>query len=766
MTESGQPGSGFDPLVPPMGDSKKRYDAFISYSHAADGAFAPSLQDGLHKLAKPWKQRRALEVFRDETGLSVNPALWTSICAAMDGADYFVLLASPEAAKSEWVGREIQRWLATKGPETIIPVITSGDWVWDSERNDFDVEWSDALHPSLAGAFWWKPKPFDMSWVGSDESLTVQHSRFREQLAEIAAPMHGVETSQLLAEDARQRRRTSRMARGAVSLLTLLTLAAVSAGILALISQRQAASARDQAVASREEAEHQANLATSRALASRALDTAEGDGDLALLLAAQADQFASTEQSEGALDQLLDTSVVRHLQGGSGNFVDAELSLDGSKVAAADGDGTVLAWDTATGATLFDPKPGDAADVAWSADGSELMVTDLNDVIRFYGDAGKPSGEPLRTAHAPVVQATPGTGPGGIGACRDFNVLFPQSCLEAGELEIYADLDPTGELVMIYQPAGGLEVWDRASGETIANPNLYTGMERFDNESGLLLLDQETLDARTGASTPRPTGGSQTCATVNSYTGIQVYEPKSQRWAVATLTGGGDEDGVFVAAYHPDQGPANNPRLECFPADTRGLQVRLTASARTIDMAQNGLIAVGTAQDALVLIDSNEGPPHDDPIEAACAAAGRSLTEEEWAQFIPGTDYRTTCPGLVGGFATPDPPDVAADTMDPPTPGQIRAALTAPDVTYLGPCERTAYTFELTRVVYCGSLSGNAPGEAVFAMNDGEDPRTAYVHFTVEGGEWVEEARYVPAPDDPPADAPEWFNRLTEEGDG
>ena len=55
------------------------YDAFISYSHAADGELAPALQRGLQRLARPWHRKRALEVFRDQTGLSVSPALWSSI---------------------------------------------------------------------------------------------------------------------------------------------------------------------------------------------------------------------------------------------------------------------------------------------------------------------------------------------------------------------------------------------------------------------------------------------------------------------------------------------------------------------------------------------------------------------------------------------------------------------------------------------------------------------------------------------------------------
>jgi hypothetical protein len=52
-----------------------RYDAFISYSHAVDGKLAPALHRGLHRLARPWYRMRALHVFRDQTSLTVTPAL-------------------------------------------------------------------------------------------------------------------------------------------------------------------------------------------------------------------------------------------------------------------------------------------------------------------------------------------------------------------------------------------------------------------------------------------------------------------------------------------------------------------------------------------------------------------------------------------------------------------------------------------------------------------------------------------------------------------
>jgi len=56
-------------------DRADAYDAFVSYSHAADDLLAPRLQTGLQRFAKPWWKRRALHIFRDESSLSASPHL-------------------------------------------------------------------------------------------------------------------------------------------------------------------------------------------------------------------------------------------------------------------------------------------------------------------------------------------------------------------------------------------------------------------------------------------------------------------------------------------------------------------------------------------------------------------------------------------------------------------------------------------------------------------------------------------------------------------
>jgi MTH538 TIR-like domain (DUF1863) len=96
------------------------YDAFISYSHAKDKPIAAALQSVVQKLGNPWYRRRALRVFRDDTSLSATPQLWPTIEQALGESRYLILLASPEAAASHWVGKEVPYWLEAKRADTLL----------------------------------------------------------------------------------------------------------------------------------------------------------------------------------------------------------------------------------------------------------------------------------------------------------------------------------------------------------------------------------------------------------------------------------------------------------------------------------------------------------------------------------------------------------------------------------------------------------------------------------------------------------------------
>ena len=88
-----------------------KYQAFISYSHASDSKLAPAVQTALRRFGKQWYSPSSVRVFRDETALGLTPDLFGEIQKRLEQSECFILVASPDAAQSEWVKEEIQFWI-------------------------------------------------------------------------------------------------------------------------------------------------------------------------------------------------------------------------------------------------------------------------------------------------------------------------------------------------------------------------------------------------------------------------------------------------------------------------------------------------------------------------------------------------------------------------------------------------------------------------------------------------------------------------------
>ena len=372
-----------------------RYDAFISYSHAVDGQLAPSLETALERFAKPWYRMRGLRVFRDDTSLTATPGLWTSIQDALDASGAFILMASPGAAGSQWVARELEHWLADRPPERLLLVLTDGDLVWDDRRAGFDWDRTTAIPRVLDGVFAEEPRWTDVRWARTREHLSIRDPRFREAVADVAAPIHGRPKDELIGEEVRQHRRTVRLAGAAVGALALLAAVAAVAAVVAIRGQATAREERDRAQA-------QARLATSRQLAAQS-ESVSGDGaaDLALLLAAQAVRFQSTPEARGSLFAALD-SVPR--VGRMVKFPDAVLSEDGRVLArAVPSEGIEVRPVERAEAIQRYPAPDEIFGFGVSPDGTTVAVTDESGAVTIQGAAA--DGEAVRF---------PGP-PGGIG---------------------------------------------------------------------------------------------------------------------------------------------------------------------------------------------------------------------------------------------------------------------------------------------------------------------------------------------------------------
>lgn len=314
-------GSDMLRTAPPVRPNVMPHDAFISYSHSADGRLAPALQRGLEQLAKPWYRLRALRVFRDETNLSASPQLWQSIVDELAQARWFLLFASAEAARSKWVAREVEWWLANRGPTKLLILLSSGELAWDEAACDFDWSRSTALPSALSGAFAAEPHFIDLRDLKDGTALTLKHTGFRAAVLKIAAPLHGRSPDEMDGDAVRAHARNRRWAGAAASGLVALTAAA-------LWQWQAAVRARDTAL--------------SRQFAAQSTAMLERSVDTALLLAVQGWQTAPTPEARSAMLRGLQLApIARFLPGPGGPVVGVAIDAAARSVIAAGAGGVV-----------------------------------------------------------------------------------------------------------------------------------------------------------------------------------------------------------------------------------------------------------------------------------------------------------------------------------------------------------------------------------------------------------------------------------------
>jgi hypothetical protein len=164
------------------------YKAFISYSHATSGKLAPTVQAALQKFGKPFYRLRAIRVFRDETSLALTPKLWPTIQQALSASEYFLLMASPTAAKSEWVQAEVAEWLRLHDGslDNFLIILTAGDLVWNKSAQDFAWDQTTALPQSLCGRFEAEPLFLDFRWATEGTQLSLRNPQFLRGIARLA----------------------------------------------------------------------------------------------------------------------------------------------------------------------------------------------------------------------------------------------------------------------------------------------------------------------------------------------------------------------------------------------------------------------------------------------------------------------------------------------------------------------------------------------------------------------------------------------------
>jgi WD40 repeat protein len=385
--------------------AKKRgnYAAFISYSHAVDGKLAPALQAGLQRFTKPWYRMRALRVFRDQAVLSASPGLWSSIERALVDSSAFILLASPEAARSTWVGREVAFWRGHKPLADFFIVVTAGEIVWDDVAGDFNWERTTALPSALRHAFTEEPHYVDLRWARQEQHVDLSHPAFRDCIADLAAPLHHRSKDELIGEEVHQHRRTIRLARSVIVALTTLVLLTVASAVVANNRRIEAQDQRNQARNERNRAEEQARLATSRQLATQADARAVSQPGLATLLSLAAMQTADTPEARSSLlGQLERTRDLRgRLWGHNQDIWSVALSPDGRTLASGGVDRKVMLWDIArrTRIAILNGHSRAILALAFSPDGRTLASGGVDRKVMLW-DIARRTGIATLKGHA------------------------------------------------------------------------------------------------------------------------------------------------------------------------------------------------------------------------------------------------------------------------------------------------------------------------------------------------------------------------------
>ncbi|MBQ0985976.1 toll/interleukin-1 receptor domain-containing protein [Streptomyces sp. F63] len=323
-----------------------RFDAFLSYSKQGNEPLAQALHRGLHRLAKPWYQLRAVQVFRDAHDLSASASLKGSIKDALLASEHFLLVASPASARSRWVREEMALWRRHKPAAQVLLVLAGGELRWNPEDGDFDWAATTALpRAEVEGWFTEEPLWVDMREFAADE-LRMRNAEFQDAVATLAAPLRGCTKSELVSEDLRLHRRAVRVRRSLLAGLAVLSVLAASAAVVALKQ--------------RDEAQAQARRALSRALGAASQDRMDDDPRLAVRLGLYAYAADATPEAKSQLMRLIQansriTAFVRDAyqqfpgrgEIGGATVKNLTLSPDGRRAALLhQGTNDVLVWDT------------------------------------------------------------------------------------------------------------------------------------------------------------------------------------------------------------------------------------------------------------------------------------------------------------------------------------------------------------------------------------------------------------------------------------
>ncbi|MEM9654531.1 MAG: TIR domain-containing protein [Actinomycetota bacterium] len=213
-------------------DSESSHDVFISYARE-DQAVATLLKQRLQQLGRRWFQLQAMKVFLDTTDLIGADSLWDKIAREIESSRHLLVLVSRASSESTYVLRELNHFAEQNPMHRVSVVLLDDPSPWADYQEDTFLD-DDPLRQRLRELYDDEPHYVDLRSVDL-ESFNLTDQSVRSTVAQISAPILGVDKDRLVDQEHDRQKFRVRFRNAAIGVLTALLV-----GVIVLAVQANA----------------------------------------------------------------------------------------------------------------------------------------------------------------------------------------------------------------------------------------------------------------------------------------------------------------------------------------------------------------------------------------------------------------------------------------------------------------------------------------------------------------------------------------------